>query len=88
MSSKNLPDARVDLGHELFMEFRESLIEGVEASEFSSKDDIWVVYASFLSSLAGQMVVKVDVVHAQMAFDLAKKATTGAARLSLRSVLP
>lgn len=86
MNNKQAGDPRVDLGLRLYMQAREALIKGIESSGFSADEDVAVVYASFLASIAGLMTVEVGVGNAQMAFDLAKKATTGAARSSLRRV--
>lgn len=87
MNNKQAGDPRVDLGLRLYMQAREALIKGIESGEFSADEDLAVVYSSFLASVAGLMTVRVGVGNAQMAFDLAKKATTGAARSSLREVM-
>jgi len=68
------------------MAFRETLMEDMEKNGYITNDDRAVVYASFLSSIAAQMVVMAGLENTQRAMDLVKKAVTYSVRSSMQVV--
>lgn len=79
-------DPRVDLGADMFSDVAELFVINMETHGFTEKDDQAVVYAGFLSTVAGQMCTIIGPAKTQMILESVKQTAARSVRFTLKAV--
>ncbi|MBC8786358.1 hypothetical protein [Pseudomonas fluorescens] len=79
-------DPRVDLGADMFSSVAELFIMNMEAAGYTEGDDQAVIYAGFISTVAGYMCQMIGHERTQSILESVKQAAAKSVRSTLKAV--
>jgi hypothetical protein len=79
-------DPRVDFGASLFSDVAEIFVMNMQAAGYADRDDQAVIYAGFITSVAGQMCAMIGPENTQSILESVKQAAARSVRSTLKVV--